>query len=171
LKNEIFFKNKDNAAIRKQVREFSKVIPCASPFAVTLTLKLAHNEGGCRVPLTELGASRNLKLFLNILNRKAFGKSGMSKGKKLCCVAILEDGKLRPHFHLCLQKPDSFSDRDFVELIESAWVRTRFGYTQIDAKPCYDVGGWLNYITKYRTKSDFADSIDWANFHNGDCGV
>jgi hypothetical protein len=124
-------------------------------------------EGDCRV---RVGAKRNLRLFLNILNRRTFGKSGVRKGKKLNCVAIME-GNTRPHFHLCLEKPGGFSDSDFIELIGLAWAKTRFGDCQFDAKPCYDVNGWLDYITKYRTKSDYSDSIDWKNFHNADRAV
>lgn len=44
---------------------------------------------------------------------------------------------------------------------------TRFGYTQVDVKPCTDVDSWLRYIAKYRTKTDYLDAIDWMNVHTG----
>jgi putative SOS response-associated peptidase YedK len=34
-----------------------------------------------------------------------------------------------------------------------------FGYLEVDVKPCTDLHGWLRYIAKYRTKSDYSDAI------------
>ena len=152
---EYFLRNKNNEALGREVREFSKKIDWKSPFAVTLTMKLAYHKDGCTVPLTPERASQNLKHFLNILNCKAFGKGGMRKGMKLTCLPTIEDNGVRLHFHLCLEKPEGLTDVGFAELIERSWAKTRFGYRQIDAKPCHDTDGWIDYITKYRTKSEF----------------
>ena len=51
--------------------------------------------------------------------------------------------------------------------IEMAWHATHFGYDEIDIEPCYHLDGWLDYMTKRQTKTDFASSIDWNNTQPG----
>ena len=55
--------------------------------------------------------------------------------------------------------------------LSSRWNRashaTRFGYHQIDIKPCSDVDGWIKYMTKRPTKTDYTTSIDWNNTQLG----
>lgn len=139
------------------------------PFAVTLTLKLAYYDGNTRIPLSSYDASKSLRHFLNLMNKSVLSKAAMRRGEKLNCIAVIEEGNVRPHFHLCMDKPADFSDEHFIALIESCWRKTNFGYSETDIRRC-DVG-WISYITKYRTKSAYADSIDWLNFHNTDRAV
>jgi hypothetical protein len=51
-----------------------------------------------------------------------------------------------------------------MNLIRERWIRTDFGYWMVEVSPC-DIG-WIRYIAKGRSKSVFADAIDWANFYN-----
>lgn len=140
-----------------------------SPFAVTLTLKQAHYDGLTRVALGPYEASKNLRHFLNLVNKSVLTKAELRRGEKLNCIPVIEDGNVRPHFHLCLDKPAELSDEHFIALIETCWRKTKFGYTETQIKRCD--AGWLNYMTKYKTKSAYADSIDWMNFHNSDRAV
>lgn len=156
-------------AIRAAALKMMDIGTWGNPFAVTLTLKQAYYEGNNRVALSAYDAEQNLRHFLNLLNRAAHGKAAVRSGQKLKCIAVREDGNVRPHFHLCIDKPSHLSNEHFVALIETCWRKTRFGYGQTDIRPCD--GGWVQYITKHRTKSAYADSIDWLNFHNTDRAV
>ena len=139
-----------------------------SPFSVTLTFKQAIMLNDSYVPLDDLGASKNVRYFLNILNRAALGKSAVRRGKTLTCVGSLEyDQDVRLHGHFCLDKPTHLTDDQFHGLILTSWNRTLFGYLEVDVKPCTDVAGWLSYIAKYRTKPVYSDAIDWMNVHTG----
>lgn len=139
------------------------------PFAVTLTLKQAYNDGHARVALGAYDASKNLTHFLNLMNKAVLSKAALRRGQKLNCIPVIEDGNVRPHYHLCLDKPDDLSDEHFIALVETCWRKTKFGYTETQIKRCD--AGWVRYITKYQTKSAYADSIDWLNFHNSDRAV
>jgi hypothetical protein len=138
---------------------------------VTLTLKQCYCVNGVVVRLTPLEASQNLTHFLNVINRKSFGKVGVRKGKRVRCFPALEgDGKsVRFHYHLCLDKPEALTIEQFTALIHKTWLKTNFGYYQIDVRPCDD--GWISYMTKYRSKSEFADAIDWMNYNNSERAV
>lgn len=154
-------------AVRKASLEFASEIDWQRPFAASLTLKTAYYENHVRVPLTRIDASQNLHHFLNLLNRKIYSTAERRRGANIKCVGTIEDGGVRPHFHLCLDRPAHISDEQFCALVMTCWHRTRFGYTQVDIKPCTDVDGWLRYIAKYKTKTDYLDAIDWMNVHTG----
>lgn len=139
------------------------------PFAVTLTLKQAYYDGDIRVALGAYDASKNLTHFLNLMNKAVFNKAALRRGEKLNCIPVIEDGNVRPHYHLCLDKPAELSDEHFIALVETCWRKTKFGYVETQIKPCD--AGWLSYMTKYQTESAYTDSIDWLNFHNSDRAV
>jgi hypothetical protein len=153
--------------IRKASLEFASSIRWECPFAVTLTFKTAYYADRIRVPLTGIDASQNLRHFLNLLNRAIYKKGERRKGAAISCVAVREDNGVRPHLHLCLDKPARLSNEQFCAFVTICWPRTRFGYAEVDIKPCTDLHGWLGYMTKYRTKSDYSDAIDWMNVHSG----
>jgi hypothetical protein len=133
------------------------------PTAVTLTLKQSYRVGGFTVPLTEIDATQNLRHFLNLLNRKIFG-NGVRQGRHIGCYAVREgNGKsVRFHYHLCLDKPDQLEDEEFMMLIRQSWLKTRFGYPEIEISMRCDAG-YIDYMLKLKTKDDFASSIDWLN--------
>ena len=138
------------------------------PFAVTLTFRQAVISNSTYIPLDSIAASKNTQYFLNILNRAALGKSAARYGKTLTSVGVVEgDERVRLHAHFCIDKPPPLTDEEFHGLIISSWNRTLFGYLEVDVKPCTDLHGWLRYIAKYRTKSDYSDAIDWMNVRLG----
>lgn len=139
------------------------------PFAVTLTLKQAYYDGHTRVALGAYDASKNLRHFLNLMNKAVLGKASVRQGQKLNCIPVIEDANVRPHYHLCLAKPPELPDEHFIALVETCWRKTKFGYTQTKIERCD--AGWVRYITEYQTKSAYTDAIDWLNFHNPDRAV
>lgn len=136
-----------------------------APYAVTLTLKQVIGRGPIRERLDPLKASQNLKHFLNLLNSRLLKKRDLKNGEHLRCIPVLEDdGRL--HYHLCLDKPAHVSAQVFMNLVIQLWARTDFGYWMVEIKPAD--AGWIRYMAKPRSKTSFADAIDWANFHNPD---
>jgi hypothetical protein len=138
------------------------------PFAVSLTFKQGIVSNNTYIPLDSLAASKNVHYFLAFLNKGALGKGSQRYGLRLTSVGASErtDGA-GLHAHFCIDKPPYLSDEEFHGLIISSWNRTLFGNVQTDVKPCTDLPGWLSYIAKYKTKSDYADAFDWMNVHTG----
>ena len=131
--------------------------------SVTLTSK--QNVGG--IKLDHLSLQRNVRYFKNILNRKVFGNSYFRYGKELKTLFIQEKGEdIRYHIHGIIEYPRHFDLKDYEEMIRDSWGRTLFGYDQIhieDPSNQLRKEGWMNYIMKNKTKSDFSLSIDLEN--------
>ena len=53
----------------------------------------------------------------------------------------------------------------YPQMIEQCWQQTDWGYNQVHVTADAD-SGWVRYMTKLRSKPDFASSIDWMNFSN-----
>jgi hypothetical protein len=139
-----------------------------APFAVTLTFKQGTISNNTYIPLDSVAASKNIQYFLSILNRRALGKASERYGIRLTCIGVFERTEgTGLHAHFCIDKPPRVTDEEFHSLVVTSWNRTLFGNVQTDVKPCTDLPGWLIYIAKYRTKSDYADAIDWMNVHTG----
>ena len=146
------------------VRDLGR-IEWTNPCAVTLTLKLSISSAGVRTSLDAIKASENLRHFLNRLNRAAFGRGWKRRDRGLTCVPIYEGStSVRPHYHLCIDRPDHIELDDFASAIRTHWSETHWGYSQVNVQTCDEVKGWLRYITKPRTKIDYANSIDWINY-------
>lgn len=156
-------KKHDNA-IRDALLDFCRKKKWTNPQAVTLTLKLARQVGTTWVRLTEIDAQRNLRHVLNVL-RKKLRRYGFPKTAELQCVPVLEGTDVvRPHFHLMLDRPACIEPEEYAALIAYEWSRTHWGHQLTKVEPCHNEIGWLNYISKSRTKSDYAAAIDWTNF-------
>lgn len=148
--------------------DWASKIGWQNPFAVTLTFKQGIVTNNTYVPLDAIDASKNIQYFLNILNRAALGKSSARYGKKLMSLGVVEKNEsIRLHAHFCIEKPPHLTDEEFHGLIIISWKRTLFGHLEVDVKPCTDLLGWLSYIAKYRSKTDYSDAIDWMNVHLG----
>ena len=150
--------------MREAFIEFCSVEEMKAPYAVTLTLKAARQVGYQWMPLTQIDAGQNLRHFMNVITKK-LRKSGLKKGYRPKCVPILEGNDvIRRHYHLIIDKPDVIGAEEFALLIARTWRNTFWGHEQVIVRPCYDGSGWLRYMAKLRTKSHYADSIDWMNF-------
>lgn len=152
-----------DSRLRAAFLEAADISQWACPYAVTLTMKQAIQRGSMKICADPQKASQNLHHFLKLLNAKLFTKSQRRKGCQIRCIPVLEDGG-RYHFHLCVNKPAHISVALFMNLIRELWIKTDFGCWMVDITAC-DFG-WIHYIAKGRSKSVFADAIDWANFHN-----
>lgn len=152
--------------IQRSVQDWVDIHRWNSPFAVTLTLKQRlWLDGGGSVALTPDLASRNLRHFLNLVNKRVYGSSAQRNGKRIRSVAVQEGGQYkRLHYHLMLDCPRDQLVMEFPAILTKAWVSTDWGYPQIDIQPCDQ--GWLNYMTKLRDKTDFAAAFDWELCHN-----
>jgi hypothetical protein len=160
--------NQHREAIRESFFKWALGLQWQNPVAVSLTLKQGIFFNNTYISLDSLAASKNIQYFLAILNRSALGKASQRHGLRLTSVGACErtDGT-GLHAHFCIDKPPHLSDEEFHGLVISSWNKTWFGNVQTDVKPCTDLAGWIWYIAKYKTKSDYADAIDWMNVHTG----
>ena len=132
-----------------------------NPAAVTLTMK--KRVGGRNAD--PIVASENFRHFMSRLNNKILGSAAKLHGRRLKTVAVVEsnaDGRL--HYHAMIDRPDYCSFETFKDAVADQWLRTTFGYRQIDVQDAA-TPGWANYMLKSRQKSSLLDSIDWTNCH------
>lgn len=153
----------DSKQLQRAFLKAANISGWHSPYAVTLTMKQTTRINGRIVFVDHITASQNFSHFLNLLNADLFKKSERRRGAKLRCIPVVEDG-YRWHYHACLDKPANVSDAVFKNLIHAHWPSTQFGYWMMEVESCN--GGWIPYIAKLKSKSNFADSLDWPNFHN-----
>ncbi len=140
--------------------------------AVTLTMKQAvHNGTPLPEYLTRDQASVNVKHFLRRLNDEVYGNAARRHGKKLDVISSIEgdagkDGYKRLHAHLAIQFPprlnidNQFHHLKFKSMIDSCWLKTKWGYERTDYQICSNAYGWISYIIK-----EGSDSIDLQNIH------
>jgi hypothetical protein len=132
-----------------------------NPAAVTLTMK---KRVGCR-NADPIAASENFRHFMNRLNHKILGSAAKLHGRRLKTVAVIEsnaDGRL--HYHAMIGRPHYCSSETFQDITTDEWLRTDFGYRQIDIQDAA-TPGWTDYMLKSRQKTSLPDSIDWINCH------
>jgi len=154
--------------IRGSFLDWANDMGWQSPFAVTLTFKQGIVLNNTYIPLDPLEASKNIQCFLRFLDYSTLGKSAQRYGRKLTSVGAFERTcGTGLHAHFCIDKPPRLSDEEFQGAIISSWNKTWFANVQTDVKPCTDLRGWISYIAKYKTKSDYADAFDWMNVRTG----
>jgi hypothetical protein len=135
--------------------------PFQNPAAVTLTTK---KRVGCR-NADHMVASENFQHFMNRLNHRILGSAAKLHGRQLKTVAVIEsiaDGRL--HYHAMIDRPHYCSFETFKDAVVDQWLRTDFGYRQIDIQDAATLG-WTDYMLKSRQKLSLLDSIDWTNCH------
>ena len=161
--------NNTSKILQQSVRDWIDIDHWNHPFGVTLTLKqriwIDNNRGRHGVTLNPEDGSRNLRHFLNVLNKQVYGSSSRRYGKRLPVISILEGGGTkRLHYHLVIDCPRDDLIEVFPSMVIQTWRQTLWGYDQTHITPCDE--GWVSYITKSRDKPDFGQSIDWLNCHN-----
>jgi hypothetical protein len=80
-------------------------------------------------------------------------------------VAVIEtsaDGRL--HYYAIIGGPHYCSFETFCAVVTDQWLRTNYGYRQIDIQDAA-TPGWTDYIVKPHQKKSLLDSIDWNNCH------
>ena len=154
--------------IQREIRDYIDTREWVAPHAVTLTMRQAIQfPDRHRISLTPDLASQNFRHFLNILNRRMWGKAAERGRKSVQCFCVLEGGpNKRYHYHAVLDCPRQDLLEQFPGMVESAWSRTDWSYNQSDIQPFCDEG-WINYISKFRDKPDYLSAFDWVNCHTG----
>ena len=156
-------------AIQSATRDWLASSKWTNPYAVTLNLKqvttVVTDRGLAPRCLDEQSASNNLRNLLNRLNQHFHGNAARRFGRKLQVVPVLEGGAThRLHYHLLIDLPPKVDLEEAYPLLVDQWLQTPWGYGRTHVQQCYD-DGWLDYITKLRSKPNFSDSIDWQNLH------
>ena len=156
---------KPDLRLRTTLLDFFKIRAWTNPHAVTLTLRQGTFVGGHWRRLTRLDAQQNLRHFRNVLDKQLL-RHGLSKNAILFFLPIFEgrDNRTRPHNHLMLDVSASVDTQTLRSIIRHAWGRTDWGHKRITVDYCRNPQGWLEYITKLRSKENYADSIDWMNY-------
>lgn len=156
--------------IQAAFRAFADIEHWRSPHAVTLTMKQGVRDpmepASATEFLTSEKAVQNFRHFMNLLNRRVLGKRFQHHGKALSVIPVIEGTKQkRYHYHAIIDCPRADLQEVFPDLIREAWVKTKFGYYEVNIdQNCDD--GWTKYISKLRDKTSISDSIDWTNYHN-----
>ena len=154
---------------RAAVLEFTDRTTWQNPYAVTLTLKQATSNNGAYTKIDAIKASETLRHFRNRLNRSLLGKSRVRSGQHIPCFAVYEGTTdVRPHYHLCLDRPANITFERFVFEIEQAWHATHFGYHQIDIKPCSD-RRWLDQVHDQAANKDRFHKFNRLEQHTTGC--
>ena len=147
----------------EEYRKWIKTKKVNNPLNVTFTQKQRVNGQ----ILDNISSEQNFKHFKNRLNKRVFGNGYRRFNKQLEMLVIREGtSQIRHHLHCVIEQPKRFGFNEFVSLIKTEWLNTKFGYNHIHIeKPTTQerVDGWLDYIMKDRTKIDLSTSIDFEN--------
>jgi hypothetical protein len=91
------------------------------------------------------------------------GSGAKRYGERLQVVAVQElnaDGRI--HYHTMIDRPYHCSFDRFCDVVRDQWMRTEFGYPQMDIQDAA-TSGWTDYMIKPWQKASLLDSIDWTN--------
>lgn len=146
--------------VQTQVGDWLAASTWRRPFAVTLSLKQRLPDAAGRIDT--ISASQNVRHFANLLGRRCFGSAHKRHGRRIQMFSVIEGGvSKRLHVHAIVDCPRFDLELAFPEVIQTAWRQTKWGYREVDVRPCDD--GWLSYLLKLRDKPDFDISLDWQN--------
>lgn len=162
---------KQSCQIQSAARRHFNDAKWHAPYGVTLHFRrVSYLKGSSGVRhLTADIAKQNVRHFINVLNKWAFGKA-YKYGRRIQLVSVVEgsiNGVL--HYHLQIECPIFELEPQFADLLKALWLKTDWG-AEIYVE-CYVDPGWIDYITKLRTKACFADAIDWENTHLNSPGI
>lgn len=161
-----------SASHQSAFRAFAQIDHWRAPHAVTLTLKqgivVSRGDADILVRLTTGEATQNYRHFINLLSSAVLGRAARRIGRRLNTISTIEGGYgRRLHIHAVIDCPRDDLLVVFPSMIIEAWRRTQWGHGQINIQSGADAG-WINYISKLRDKPNYADAIDWENYHNAD---
>ena len=125
-------------------------------------------EGATFLPITRQAASRNMGFFLNRLNKHVYRNAAVRYGKQVPVIPVMESGDAkRLHYHAVIDCPRDDLREGYSTLLNTLWQETPWGHRQTHTHADSD-DGWKDYISKFRDKPNYADSVDWLNYHNLD---
>jgi hypothetical protein len=119
--------------------------------------------------LNEYQCKEAFRHFMNLLNRRTYGKASYRYNKRINVVPILEkETNRRWHIHAAIEPPHHMDAAQFENLIQHCWRKTHWGYDRITIEQSAD-HGWINYMLKPSQKSELEswfNCIDWNSLHN-----
>lgn len=130
-------------------------------FAVTLTFKPS-------VSYRLVERSKDVAHFLRRLNSRVYGKAYKNGRRQLPCFPVFEQNSSGGvHIHMVLGRPHMGEKpgRPFEDLVIAEWLTLDYAGVAIaqDVQNCYDLQGWLGYITKEITHAGAVDQLDINN--------
>lgn len=137
--------------------EHSDVLTHAVTFTMQQTvnhgLSPNANDGYVFEKISPLSASKNLRLFISLLNRDIYGSAWDKHGKGIYIFSTIEGITSDKHIHIhsAVGFPDRrLSDAEIDYKVKHFWKKTTFGKSQseIVVKSMHNKIGWLNYIQK-----------------------
>ena len=140
---------------RKELVNWIGNIQFINPFAITLTMKSSNFRD----------FDQNYRHFSNRLNQSYLQSRYRRYQEQITNIPIREgvDG-IRTHLHCILDNPFIDRDREFVKCIKDSWNKTFLSLPKIQIEKMRS-DNWIGYITKFRSKSEYKDSVDWSNVH------
>ncbi len=146
---------KDNIEYRDNVHDWVCKFPWIYPMFVTLTVK-QYDSWGNRVG--EYEQDQSLRHFIKRMEAASYGSIQRRKGKRLNVFPVAEvSANGRRHFHLLIDNPNGLVLEDYDATVRSCWSNTTWGDGQVNVQE--DGMNCLNYVTKFKTKPDFAEGI------------
>jgi hypothetical protein len=158
-------------AQKSDLLKFFEVRRVPHAVAVTLTLKqkiqIDDIRGRFELSLDPIRVSENTRHFMNRLNQRVFGKGYLRYGNRLSVIPVIEGNSFtRLHVHMTIEKPNYLNLRQFEILATECWLKTKFGYSNIQIKPIHDYKGWIHYKMKNKSKGEgLQSSVDWDNVY------
>jgi len=117
-----------SSEVKMDIKKYLINVDIKDCIGLTLTLKQRIQFQ----KLDHIAANQNLRHFLNLLNSKCFGNGFKRFGKRLKVIPILENSKNnRLHYHITIQNPFPKDLNKFLYLINSCWMKTKFGHCGI----------------------------------------
>lgn len=91
--------------------------------------------------LTEDNARKNVRHFLNILNKKIYGNAAKRFNKKVHVVPVIKGGTKNNqlHLHMTVIVPERFKKDEFVTLMSNLWTKTHFGNSVMKVQDVHDL--------------------------------
>lgn len=143
----------DGQLYQIDLREFLAGVDWVNPYAVTLTMSTNAWRD----------TSQNFRHFLNRLNQSYLDNRYRRYGERLSVVPIIEGTANSPiHYHCIIDNPYPDRDEAFLASIRQSWWTTELSKPEINIQRMHS-DGWITYITKLRTKTDFTSCVDWQN--------
>ena len=164
------FMHHHKTRMRREIQKFfGSVRFWSKPIAATLSMKQAICQpSGHWEVVDSINASKNMLFFTSWVNRSVYGSSFNRYNKKLRWIPILEGEKdVRWHYHVVFEPPGHLSYTEVIDVVDTKWKRSRFGYHETEYKPVHD-DGWLNYIMKPFGKDRleaWTDCVSWQSVH------
>ena len=101
--------------------------------------------------------------FKNVLDRQVLGNRYRKHGIRLPGFLVVEGRANGTHYHIhgCIKYHDLRQQMKFKSVqIEKCWKDEIDFAGQIEVKPSYDLGSWIDYTLKDRSKEgDFSDAV------------